>query len=202
MDKILFVTDAQHLSNKAMDFAGFICQLSRSGLTGIFLGNAAAGGFKKACEARSIKGTLYAEEAVSREAVIAESRYADLVLLPADGQLFAGAGCPVVVMPAHFEGLDQLIFIYDGEPAGVHAIKQFTYLFPELKDLPLQVICAREIEAPLKGWLTDHYRDVVITRHSGDGLRELVAGKERSFIVVSEAVPAKRVANQALFILN
>lgn len=199
MDKILLVSDAQHLSNKAMDFAGFICQLSRSGLTGVFLESVAAGGFERACAARNINGMLYAEGAVSREVAVMESRYADLVLVPADGELLRGAGCPVVLMPAQFEGLDQLIFMYDGR---VDAMRQFTYLFPELKDLPLQVMCVREVEEPLRGWLGNHYRDVVVTMCGEEGLKEVVAGKERAFVVVSEEMGVRPVGNQAVFILN
>lgn len=202
MEKILFVTDAQQLSNKAMDFAGFICQLSKSKLTGIFLENSAAGGFKKACDARSIVGALHPDTAITSADVVAESRFADLVLLQPDGIALHGAACPVVVMPSHFEGLDQLVFIYDGEAASINAIKQFTYLFPDLKDLPVNVVCLTEHEEELGKWFTSHYRDVAFTHHTLPELREYLGCKERAFIVVNNELPSQRMSSQALFVCN
>ncbi|WPQ60443.1 hypothetical protein SIO70_19025 [Chitinophaga sancti] len=87
--------------------------------------------------------------------ILLESRYADLILLdPAtafsaihvtiptglvEETLFA-TECPIVLMPANFTGIEQLVFAYDGRADSMYAIKQFTYLFPELRDTRIVVV--------------------------------------------------------------
>jgi hypothetical protein len=78
-----------------------------------------------------------------------ETRFADMVIL--SSQVFYGtygtvessdylkdalheAECPVLVIPEKFEFPESNILAYDGSASSVHAIKQFTYLFPELCD--------------------------------------------------------------------
>ena len=79
----------------------------------------------------------------------AETRFADLVIL--SSQVFFGthgtlesseylrdalhaAECPVVIVPEKFEYPASNILAYDGSASSVFAIKQFSYLFPELCD--------------------------------------------------------------------
>ncbi|MCZ2460358.1 MAG: hypothetical protein LC128_12135 [Chitinophagales bacterium] len=78
-----------------------------------------------------------------------ETRFADLLLL--SGELFYqglgskepndylkdalhGVECPVVVVPEEYEFPNSNVLTYDGSEDSVFAIKQFAYLFPELKD--------------------------------------------------------------------
>jgi hypothetical protein len=42
--------------------------------------------------------------------------------------------CHVIISPASFDGIAELIFAYDGSKSAAFAIKQFTYLFPEFTD--------------------------------------------------------------------
>ena len=47
---------------------------------------------------------------------------------------------PVVVVPENFSRIDHLAFAYDGGKESMFAIKQFTYLFPNLTDLPSEFV--------------------------------------------------------------
>jgi len=54
------------------------------------------------------------------------------------------ASCPIVLVPEQFEFPQTNILTYDGSEASVYAIKQFTYLFPELCDRKTLVIYVDE----------------------------------------------------------
>jgi hypothetical protein len=69
--------------------------------------------------------------------LIEESRFADLLIIDAETSFNRGleanptrfvkeilqhAECPVVISPVSFEGLDEIIFAYDGSASSVYAI--------------------------------------------------------------------------------
>jgi hypothetical protein len=91
----------------------------------------------------------------NRELFIRESRFADLVVI--SEELFSAntmevqpnffmiealraSESPVVVVPENFNQIDHLAFAYDGGKESMFAIKQFTYLFPNLTDLPSEFV--------------------------------------------------------------
>ena len=84
-----------------------------------------------------------------------ESRFADLVVM--SEQLFCtndlekqpnyfmtealrASECPTIVVPENFKYVERLAIAYDGEKESMHAIKQFVYLFPELLELPTEIL--------------------------------------------------------------
>ncbi|WP_431209498.1 hypothetical protein ACQ86N_25430 [Puia sp. P3] len=88
-----------------------------------------------------------------------ESRFSDLVLL--SSQLFyAGllqqqpntflseamhyTESPVLVIPEDFSPSNHLFIAYDGTKESLFAMKQFSYLFPHLTDLPTEVVYVNE----------------------------------------------------------
>jgi nucleotide-binding universal stress UspA family protein len=185
MEKILLAIDVENIDIPAIEFACYVATLSRSKLTGVFIGNepgktlakngaydlSSADGavvrsqrvaitkpsldenirlFEELCANRSVRSELMHMDC--RQAageMIAESRFADLIILKANfcfnkrpaaspsqfvAELLAAAECPVLVAPPAFNGIDEIIFAYDGSQSSVFAIKQFTYLFPRLSD--------------------------------------------------------------------
>jgi hypothetical protein len=278
MKKILFVTDVVKLEPATLDFACYLCALSHSKLTGIFLENlvketrpakvlkesAIEGGiniqtenmeelkeqctagniqlFKDSCERRGVTGIVHRDRGVPLEDVIAESRYADLLLIDASvsfsvvkesiptrfvTDVLADAECPVVVLPESFEGLNKIVFTYDGRGSSVFAIKQFAYLFPELREHPVVVITVMEEKnkpSPeerykLKEWLHDHYTEVDFIFMDGDvktGLLDSLLLRTKDFIVMgaygrnafstlftpSHAAPVLKLVAQPVFIAH
>ncbi len=171
--------------------------------------------------------------------LLLESRYADLILIdPAMcfndisstsptsfvRKVLAHAECPAIIMPEHFTGLDEIIFAYDGSPASVFAIRQFTYNFKELTSKPITVVTANaatlvtaEEKQRMDDWLERHYRRLSyqsIEGESRSGLLEYVLSRNNAMVIMgaygrgtlssffssSHADRLARYASKALFI--
>lgn len=227
-----------------LDFACFLCNLTHSKLTGVFLKNevseertvekiretaiasAIPGAsvkelkdsycgdnisiFKNACEIRGVNHTIHEDEGVPLNEVIAESRYADLMIVDAAisfsrkrevapsafiRKLFAEAECPVIIAPYTFDGIDQVIFTFDGSASSVYAIKQFTYLFPQLSDRKAYILnvtppgkAATIDNNKLNEWLQSHYTDTAIVVLEDKDVRkrllEYFLAQKKAFVVM------------------
>src|SRR5690606_20067543 len=59
--------------------------------------------------------------------------------------------CPVVIVPQTFRPIDKVVFLYDGSPAAMHAIKMYASVFDKT-DFPLEVIyVSRDGKSALPG---------------------------------------------------
>lgn len=112
------------------------------------------------CEKYHIRFRLHTnDEQWDKDLLVKESRFADLILL--SGELFYadinprqpniylhetlhGAECPVLVIPEDYKQCDHLFMAYDGSKESLFAIKQFCYLFPQLTDLPTEMVYIRD----------------------------------------------------------
>jgi nucleotide-binding universal stress UspA family protein len=118
--------------------------------------------FEKACAVKGVRCQVQANNTkFPAQTIIEESRFADLVILQAatnfeisaeeaptgfTKEVLAAAECPVIVAPLNLYDIDQIIFAYDGSRSAVFAIKQFTYLFPELADKKIIVLQVNDKE--------------------------------------------------------
>lgn len=245
MQKILFVTDALRLREKSVEFAAYLCKLSHSSLTAIFLEDSlfdtrtehtirtcameagvtlddapvdtmkrrsCAQNIKRlraACATQEITCNIHRECGEPVNEVIRESVCADFILVDADTsfrnspdpvptsfvkELLNYAQCPVIVMPESFEGIQQLIFTYDGKLSSIFAIKQFTYLFPDINRLPVTLLTIdadNKIEPDdlgrLQAWLEVHYTNITWVNYETGvraGLMEELIYKHGAFIVM------------------
>ena len=91
----------------------------------------------------------------NKELLVKESRYADCILISEElfcsqtldsqpnffmQELLRGSESPVIVVPEKFKAPERLVFAFDGKRESVYAMKQFTYLFPGLLELPAQFV--------------------------------------------------------------
>jgi hypothetical protein len=115
-----------------------------------------------------------------------ETRYADLAIIgsekfyqnTADGEpndylkeALHKAGCAVVVVPEKYVYPGNNILAYDGSDESVYAIKQFTYLFPELAANPTLLVYGNDQadnEIPDEPYIEElaarHFPDLTIHR--------------------------------------
>ena len=165
--------------------------------------------FKEACARRSVESSIHRDRGVPAREVIHESRYADLMVI--DGttsfnKLYEGsptefvkevmqdAECPVIIAPEHFENIDEIIFTYNGSRSSVFAIKQFTYLLPQLHDKKAVIVRVdKEGEWEsinkynFKEWLLHHYSSVefeILKGETDDQLLQHLLRRKNSFIVM------------------
>jgi nucleotide-binding universal stress UspA family protein len=153
--------------------------------------------FREACLCREVSARVHRDRGVPVGDILSESRFSDLIVVDPETSFrnvdnsFPGrfirdvllaAECPVIVSPYQFEALNEVIFAYNGTSSSVFAIKQFTYLFPELKKKKAVVVNVRNSEEEaieeaykMKEWLSAHYDEVDFTVLKGNASDELFA---------------------------
>jgi len=165
--------------------------------------------FKEACENRSVRYNIHRDRGTPAPEIIAESRYADLVIVDAstsftkryDGSpgkfvkdILKESECPVIIAPGTFDGIDEIIFTYDSSKSAAFAIKQFTYLFPEFDDrkvIILQVnnegVWADQDKYNFREWLQTRYSTMVFEVMKGnteDKLFDYIFKRKNVFVVM------------------
>ena len=115
--------------------------------------------FTEACEKRSVISAIHRCEGAPAIEMLSGSRFADVIVTDAATsfkRVFEGSPthfvkdiledseCPVIIAPEKFDAIDEIIFTYDGSASCVFAMKQFTYLFPELADKKVTIFHVNE----------------------------------------------------------
>lgn len=162
------------------------------------------------CRKRGIKSEVFPDKGSPFEEVIYESRFADLLVLAPDlslvgdfndmpssfvRRILSQSECPVVLTPNTFDRVEEIIFCYDGSESSLFAIKQFTYLFPQYKNLKTSVLEIRDSDfsntdeghTKTLSWLGAHYDKVDFKFLQGDVKDELLIyflNKSNYFIVM------------------
>jgi nucleotide-binding universal stress UspA family protein len=138
--------------------------------------------FEKKCRNNSIDYRIHKDtDGIALTELRKESRFADLLILSSElffddvhgdapndyhKDALHNAECPVILVPEKFDFPDNIILAYDGSESSVYAIKQFTYLFPEL--------CCRETllvyaSNQLDGSFPDEIQmEELVSRHFND----------------------------------
>jgi len=165
--------------------------------------------FRAICERQGVHVSVHENPHEPLEQILAESRYADLMIIGSDlafepsdekkpsaflKDVLCAVECPVMIAPAYFEGVEEIVFAYDGNAAAVHAIKQFSYLLPELEDCRLtivQVIGENEPEdadtSKLARLVSSHYSNAHFKKLYGRPNSELfafLANKQKTLVVM------------------
>jgi len=112
--------------------------------------------FIQECEDFGIRHQVhsYASEWNS-EVLEKESRYADLAVISEElfccdtldkqpnyfmEETLRRAECPVIVVPENFQAIERIAIAYDGKKESMFALKQFANLFPDLLELPTEIV--------------------------------------------------------------
>ena len=111
--------------------------------------------FLDACINRGVIAHIHPNRKLSTREIIQESRFADLIIVNPETSLgneiegipshfvreiLANSECPVLLAPYTFDGLDEIVFSYDGSKSSVFAIREFAHLFPGLSDKKITVL--------------------------------------------------------------
>lgn len=138
--------------------------------------------FKEACDKRGVHPGIHRDRKMPVEEIISESRYADLLIMEAgisftnrpEGapsgfvkDVLTRAECPVIISPESFDGVNEIVFMYNSGESSVFAIKQFTYLFPEFSDRKITLVEVNKTKEvtlrhkpEIMEWLKTYYSDI------------------------------------------
>jgi hypothetical protein len=166
--------------------------------------------FKDECLRHGITPEVYINKGQAMHEAIRESRFADLLIVdPAIGfynrielmpsqfvkEILARAECPVLLAPEKFENIEEIVFCYDGSASAVFAIKQLTYLLPEMHDRKVMLLEVRtkseqeftEGHRRMMDWLRSHYHSVYYHSLKGnvkDELFHYFFNREKMLVVI------------------
>ncbi|MNK20365.1 Universal stress protein family protein [compost metagenome] len=168
--------------------------------------------FEKACQNAGISFSVHRDHSVPLLELQYESMFADLIVInerekftrldlqePNDfiKDLLSSLHCPVMVVPDSYKQIDKIVFLYDGEPSSLYAIKMFSYLFSYLQDVPIDVLTIIEkdiIDPQLPGTIlmTDflglrfsNFRSKLLKGNAEEMIiSHLLAGGENQFVVL------------------
>lgn len=116
---------------------------------------------RAACLQSGMDITLHTYEKSCLEAVIRESRFADVLLVQHNlslaalrdsdptafiRELLLKAECPVLTLPGNMQVIKEVVLAYNGTYSSVYAIRTFFHLFPLLALRKVKVIYVREKE--------------------------------------------------------
>lgn len=147
--------------------------------------------FEGITKEEGVEAFIDAEETLSTIDVVHETRFADILILDAKAfyNVFGGepgnfvkeilqeAECPVVLAPDDFQPVENVVFCYNGLKSSVFAIRQFMYLFPELKNKRAKLVnlvanedVFEDDEQAVVDWLKYHFKDVEFLKLENDAL--------------------------------
>ncbi|MFL5741570.1 MAG: hypothetical protein ACJ75B_15200 [Flavisolibacter sp.] len=137
---------------------------------------------KDECLKASVSCVGDPSENLTTEELIDRSAFADLVLMDSttalkDGsreKLTLGSHCPVLLVSKSSNVPKRAILCYDESFSSIYAIKMYSYLFPQWKNLPTHVVTINakgdngdDQFRYLQGWLPQHFSQ--LTRHILEG---------------------------------
>lgn len=121
----------------------------------------AVANFEIACRQAGLEHSIHHDKNIALQELLHESVYADLLLIDTketlthyeEGvptrfikDLLTDVQCPVLALPNIYKPIEKIIYLYDGEPSSVYAIKMFSYLFQSLEQLPAEIVSVKNAE--------------------------------------------------------
>jgi hypothetical protein len=110
-------------------------------------------------DAEGVHYNIQANKLLRVDTLINESYYADMIVIDGNDHFsnldFSKPGrflknvlsqsqCPVMIVQASCEPVEKFVFAYDGSPSSVYAMKQFSYLFPSIKEQEIEILSIKD----------------------------------------------------------
>jgi len=153
--------------------------------------------FEQSCRKAGIEFNIHRDKNIAIQDLLHETIFADLLIIDSKetlthyneklptrfvSDILAGAQCPVLVVPQKYLPVKKVIFLYDGDPSAVHAIKMFSYTLPLQQDISTEVVAAKgfygDLHVPdnrlMKEFMKRHFPSSVFSVLKGDPKTEIV----------------------------
>ncbi len=149
--------------------------------------------FRDTCAVNGVDAIIHERSGSALDDIKEDTRYADLViadptlLFSEDDnvptafikKLLRESECPVLIAPENFEVINEVVLAYDGSNSSIFAIKQFSYLLPELTGRKVTILNITDEDALNAGndkfteWLDSHFNNLEVVTLPGDPGEEL-----------------------------
>jgi nucleotide-binding universal stress UspA family protein len=152
--------------------------------------------FNRACSEKGVNHKVHLDRGVPLQELLHESAFADLIIIDSHTSFFtlgdknpspflkdflADSHCPVLIVPHSYTFFDKVVLCYDGSPSSVHAIKLFSYLFPELDQLKTTLVSVNQKSSNhlkdghnFKDLLASHFSNIEYEILNGNAEEEMV----------------------------
>jgi hypothetical protein len=159
--------------------------------------------FKDDCAAKGVSYSIDYSTNITLEDLIDHSAFADLILCDAKEELggisirdlLVDTHCPVLLVPQVVQMPAKAVLCYDESFSSILAMKMYSYLFPEWKELPSTVLSINpkgdnglKFDDYLNDWLPMHFSSLQKQILQGNLQRELVSflhkNDEQSIVVM------------------
>jgi len=177
-------------------------------------------GFEHACRIAGLNHSIHRDRNVAIQELLHESIYADLLVVDKKEtlthyeekaptrfirDLLTDVQCPVLIAPEKYNPVDKVVFLYDGEPSSIHAIKMYSYLFTIHEFTTAEVVAVRSMEDSvhlpdnqlMKEFMKRHFQKVqykVLKGIAEDEITHYLKEQSQNTIVVSGAYKRGRVS--------
>jgi len=171
--------------------------------------NKAMEAFEEYCQNSKISYSLHRDKKNALNELLHETLFADLLIIDAwetfsyleanlpgwfIKNVLHETHCPVLVVPKKFMPIKKLVFLYDGSPSSILAIKMFNYILPELTKLETQLLSAKgeslSMNLPddnlLKEWINRHssHTKYNVMRGGEKDISKLLSSEDSNCLVV------------------
>ena len=146
--------------------------------------------FRDECQANHINFNIDDEHEILLDILIEHSKFADLIIADVNDDLgkysvkdlLAKTQCPVILVQRQTEIPDQVILSYDGTASSIYALKMYSYLFPEWRNIRSVLVQVNPGDPEkishqkyLSDWLSQHFANLDIITLKGNVEDELTS---------------------------
>jgi len=176
--------------------------------------------FEAACQEAGVSYSIHRDRKSARRELLHESIFADLLVIDPNEtfsyveqdmpgwflrNILHEAHCPVWLVSRKLQPVQKLIFLYDGSPSSMFAIKMFTYLFPDMSEREVQVLSVKSgtlnMHVPdnklIHEWMKRHYSRAgyKVVQGNEQDLINLCRDQGPEVLVVAGAYERGRISN-------
>jgi len=177
------------------------------------LRRAAAMKFEERCQQSKLYYNIHHDNQIAIQELLHESEYADMMIVNKNEKfvhheekfpsrfikdILSNALCPVLLTPDSYVKTEKVIFLFDGQPSSVYALKMFNYLLSSFQDLPVEILTVKKVEDNLhlpenkllKELVKRHYHNAIYTVLRGIPEEEIInhlKAEKKNFITVMGA---------------
>ena len=154
--------------------------------------------FETICQNTGVHYSLHRDRNIAIRELLHESIFGDLLVIDRKEtlthfeeniptrfikDLLSNIQCPVLITPERHKPIEKVIFLYDGDPSSVFAIKMFNYIISPVNSIPVEVLTVNSEKEKahlpdnhmMKEFMKRHFPDAKYTVLKGNAEVEIIS---------------------------